>query len=507
MARKKTKLFNFRFYVAAALLTAAGILCAVYTELYISILIGAGLTVLLLFLRKKRVFFIGFFVVGMLLTTIHIGVYKAKPDIDISYAYIEGTVDELVVDTGSDKISLSINNLVLDGEKLSGRAYVSVSREAFTEEIRQGDAVAFYGSIKKYFLNPKQSFSVGYYLKKRYYSVSVLTVVSVERDATARTIGARFRQKVYETLREKMSDVSAGTAYALLFGDSSDMTDEASAAYKDAGLSHIFAVSGLHFGFLFALIVFIFDKLKFKKQPYRGLATAAVFLSFAALCGFSASVTRALIMISVILIAEISGRKYDKLNALAFAAFVIFLINPLFLLDVGFELSFSAVLGIVLFVPILNRFFAWLCTRRKLPLLLEKTVKRVGSSFSVTLSANLCIFPFLCKYFGGMPIVTFLSNQVAVPIISLLFPFLLIVSFLSAALPFLTPLLGLANAVLGGLTSAVELLTQSQTFFLSAKFGAVTSVLFYCVLIYLSDLYLGKRLSIMKRMRRKRREE
>jgi competence protein ComEC len=412
---------------------------------------------------------------------------------------IEGTVDSFVDETQYGE-SFYISDLRVDGKRLSGSAHVPVVFGGADGEIKQGKRIVFKGDISKRYLNPKSSFSVSFYTSRRFYSAKPLSVITVKDGVFG---AAAFRQNVYDGMSKFMSKSDAGTAYALIFGDNKGMDDESVAAFKSTGLTHIFAVSGLHYGFLFTLSAFILDKLKFKRQPYKNILIFGIFIAFAFVCGFSPSIMRSVIMITVYMYAESIGRKRDALNTLCFAAVIILIINPLYLFDIGFELSLFAVLGITLFYRKLRESFSRLTDKlesKKVAMkFVIKIIKSLVDTVCVGISANIGVFPLICFYFGGLPIISILSNVIVVPVVSVLFPFVLVVSVLGFFLPNLYALFSISDAIIDAVNKIVGVMAKADIY-LNVPFGDNAAaawfliLLYYFALIYFSDIYRGPRL-------------
>ena len=425
-------------------------------------------------------------------------------------ALIEGTVDALPVRSGG-KIKLIVKNITVDGEKFKGRAYASLSADC-DYGIGQG-AVLLYGDFFGRELGLSAAgIRVYDYNDRIYYDINASSVDYIKRVFDP---AARFRDAVYTGMTRYMPGDTAGIAYALLFGDKSEFDAAAIRTYEKTGLLHLFAVSGLHIGFLYALLNFILGKMKIR-GGVKNAALCAVFAVYAYLCDFSPSVMRASIMIAVALLAKLSGRRNDPLNTLCFAAVIILAINPLFIFDVGFLLSFSTVFGIVTFYKKIN-----LCFLRGTAKLLNAGAKRrrgerkaennrdskrlpklavsVINAFSITLCANLGAFPLLCLYFNGVPLSAIPANLIVVPIVSVLFPFTLLTAVLGVPLRFVHILFAVTDRVIFLLNGIVELLSGISVGFY-INFNAFSAFLYYLFLIYLSDFYMGKRLNVKKRI-------
>ncbi|MDR2047411.1 MAG: ComEC/Rec2 family competence protein [Clostridiales bacterium] len=532
--RKKIKIFNGRFYAAAALLLSAGIFLAVYANAF---LIAAAGFFLFLVLGGRRKLFLIFFIIGAAYVPIALGVYESKHNETRPNASIEGVIDSLISENASG-VSFYINGLKVDGERYNGRARVVMSDKTIADgALEQGLAVRFTGEISKYNLYPKVNFSMHAYNRGCYYGVKPVSDVSVSKsDFGGAAVAAAFRRSVYSGLNAYLSAENAGVAYALMFGDRTDITDDVASAYKNAGLMHVFAVSGLHFGFLFAFLAGIFRRLKLKNRTVRNILTFLIFLAFAYVCGFSPSVMRSVIMITVYSYAAASGRKNDRLNSLSFAAVLILLINPFFLFDLGFVLSFTAVLGLALFTRkiggvmtviengLMTKIFPDYrkeLKRADTPRAVRTAKKLNGAiknSLVMTFSANVGVFPVMCAYFGGIPLAAFAANIIVVPAVSVLFPYLLAASVIGVLFPPLQALLAPTDFVIGAVNAFTNLFSQNAFLageglaaFVSARFGEhapfVFSLLYYASLLYLSDVYIGPRLGIIRKLKALKRNE
>ena len=141
---------------------------------------------------------------------------------------------------------------------------------------------------------------------------------------------------------------------ALLLGQRQDISKELTANYSKAGAIHILAVSGLHVGIILWMLSFVLKPLeRFKKGKVIKLVLVVLFLwFFAVLAGMSASVTRAVTMFSAIAIGQFFNKRNAIEQSLIFSMFLLLLLKPLFLFDVGFQLSYLAVFGIIWVQPV-----------------------------------------------------------------------------------------------------------------------------------------------------------
>lgn len=212
---------------------------------------------------------------------------------------------------------------------------------------------------------------------------------------------------------------------ALTLGYKSELSDNIQEAFRASGTAHVLAVSGLHVGIIYAII---FSLLSFlgnsgKKNTLKQILIILCLWGYAFLAGLPVSVIRATIMLTIFCGANAFHRKGFSYNTLAIAAFFILLYNPMSLFEVGFQMSFAAVFAILFFKPKMDKLF----THR------NKISKAIGNMFTVTLSAQLGVFPLVLYYFGTFPTYFFITNLIIVPLIGILVYSLLPVLIFSAA--------------------------------------------------------------------------
>ncbi|HEV7333430.1 MAG TPA: ComEC/Rec2 family competence protein [Flavisolibacter sp.] len=238
----------------------------------------------------------------------------------------------------------------------------------------------------------------------------------------------RSRSWVVATLKKYIpGEKEQGLAEALLIGYKDDLDKNLVQAYSNTGVVHIIAISGLHLGIIYAILLLLTKPMK----RYRHLWLPRLLLVLGSLWGFSIlagagpSVLRSALMFSLIAIGESTSKKTNIFNTLSFSAFVLLCINPFWLWDVGFQLSYAAVLSIVLFFrPVYN----WFHFSNKL---IDFTWKLTA----VTIAAQILTLPISIYHFHQMPLLFLVTNFIAVPLSSLI----LMGEILLCALYFLSP--------------------------------------------------------------------
>lgn len=239
-----------------------------------------------------------------------------------------------------------------------------------------------------------------------------------ESEPLWRDLPGVWRQKCLDILDRALPEDAAGFVKALLLAYKVDLTYEQSADFSVTGISHIVAVSGLHVSILFALVY----QAAGKRRYLTALIGIPCVLVFAAMAGFTPSVTRAAIMQILMMLALVFNREYDPPTALAFAALVLMIANPLVIASVGFQLSFASVAGIFLFAGKIRQ---WILDRLPEPKKKKSIPARLrrwlAGSISVTLSATVMTTPLVAYYYGVVSLVGILTNLLVLPVISGIF--------------------------------------------------------------------------------------
>ena len=209
-------------------------------------------------------------------------------------------------------------------------------------------------------LNPNQ-FNYKSYLEKQYvYHQIFVTNPSLLKLSSNRYTVFGFADQLRETINEKLKQHrfkpdELAIINALLLGQRQDISEDIYNSYIRAGAIHILAVSGLHVGIVLLLLNFSFKPIEYIKngKVIKVVLILLILWGFAIVAGLSASVTRAVTMFSIVGIAMHWKRPTNVYNTLGISMFLLLLFKPMFLFDVGFQLSYLAVLSIVLIQPIL----------------------------------------------------------------------------------------------------------------------------------------------------------
>jgi competence protein ComEC len=199
---------------------------------------------------------------------------------------------------------------------------------------------------------------------------------------------------------------------AVTLGYTNDLQPDLRSGYAAAGVMHILALSGLHIGIVYVVFAFLLGFLN-KTQRQRVIKSLIIILSlwaFAFLTGLSASVIRATLMFTFVTVATCFERKSQIYNTIFMSMLVMLLVNPNYLYNVGYQLSYSAVLSIIFFKPLLDKIYK--------PT--NKFTRFAWITFSVSLAAQIGTTPFTLYYFQQFPNYFLISNFIAIPIVTLI---------------------------------------------------------------------------------------
>ena len=218
-----------------------------------------------------------------------------------------------------------------------------------------------------------------------------------------------LQEKVLAALRGYIKPVKElGLAEALLIGYKDDLDKTLVQSYSNTGVVHIIAISGLHLGLIYWLLFKLFQPLQKRKkiQWLRPLLVITGLWIFTFLAGAQPSVLRSALMFTCIAAAESLSRKTSMYNTLSLSAFILLCYNPFWLWDVGFQLSYAAVISIVIFGrPFYNIF----CFNNRI-------IDQIWKLNSITIAAQLLTLPLCLFYFHQFPNYFLLTNLVAVPL-------------------------------------------------------------------------------------------
>lgn len=314
---------------------------------------------------------------------------------------------------------------VYDGRALNPLSHPSnvlvyFPKDSASATLRRGDVLQVYTQLAPPVNNGNPfEFDYARYLRDRgiaatgYVAAGKWQRVGHEVARTFRQRAHDCRHQVVELYRRLgFSTDERAVLSALTVGAKDELSPSIAETYSVAGVSHVLALSGLHIGLIYALLWFLFAPLWQRWQsikPLLLLVLLAVLWAYAFVTGLSSSVVRSVVMFSLLALGSFQYEKPLTLNTLAVTAFVMLLYRPSWLFDVGFQLSFVAVVAILVFQP---RIYAiWRPSRRWL--------RYLWGLITVSMAAQLGTAPLVMLYFSRYSTHFLLANLWAVPMVTL----------------------------------------------------------------------------------------
>lgn len=291
--------------------------------------------------------------------------------------------------------------------------------------------------------------------------------------------------RAYSTnvIHERLDPAAASIVQAMVLGDKSELSAEVRNSFSNAGVMHVLAVSGLHVGIVMFLILFVFEKVFPRFGKGRSLFVVLILTWFyCALTGFSPSVLRATLMFSILLSARFFKRESNNYNALAFSAFILLLVNPLYIYDIGFQLSYLAMLGIFMFyskVEQLVHFDFWL-------------IQKAWQGTAVGIAAQIMTVPLTLYYFHQFPNYFMFSN-LGVMLFAGIILSLGIVVLLFSKIPWLNTVLGWLLGISVFCLLQFIVFIEQLPYSVATGFSLSLSVVFVLYLLILAAMLFWKR--------------
>jgi competence protein ComEC len=304
--------------------------------------------------------------------------------------------------------------------KASGKILLYFQKDSIVQHLHYGKQLLLFKALQpvKNTGNPGcfdyqryctfQGISYQVYLKQGEY-----VALKIENENLFRKYLFSTREKIAALLKKYIPGTKeAGLAEAMLIGYKEDLDKNLVQSYSNTGVVHIIAISGLHLGLIYWLLMLLCKPLSHYKtgriiQPI--LIIAGLWL-FSGIAGGSPSVLRSAVMFTCIVIGACINRKTSIFNSLAASAFILLCLNPTWLWDAGFQLSYAAVLSLAVFYkPIYNLLF-----------IANKLLDIIWKSICVTLAAQILTVPVSVYHFHQFPNLFLIANLLAVPLSSLI---------------------------------------------------------------------------------------
>lgn len=381
-------------------------------------------------------------------------------------------------------------------QRVNRKVLAYMEPTAAVGSLQVGDAICFRGKVM-----PPRNFAEDRDFDYARYVVmqgAAGTVYLPERDwvkvaggmLSVRERMMRFRDTLQEKyMRPLFDDEAFGVLSALTLGDKSSLDKAVRDAYTNAGAAHVLALSGMHVGVIYGMLSFVLHGL-FRRRGMRWLrelVTIAVLWLFALMVGMSASVVRAVTMCTLYVVARwVADDTSSSLHVLSLTALLMLLVQPLYVFDVGFQLSFTAMLSILWLGPYMEIFY------RRYDLCPVLTY--FFGIVSISLVAQIGVLPLLLHHFGTFPSYFMVTNLVVVPLLSVVLLLALVWwALLLTGIPLAHPLAVLLHDVICWTNDALANIAQWPGAVIRVDEFGVWKVFFSYLFVLFAGLFVIKK--------------
>ena len=363
------------------------------------------------------------------------------------------------------------------------------------DSIRYADVIDFYGRLQ----TPSEGSTFSYrdYLATQ----GIYSYLNYPRYQVIRRLSGNlfkififaFRDRAYQKINQFYTQPEASLLSGILLGIETDIPEDVEEAFQVTGTTHIIAISGFNIAIITGLFMFLARRVT--RNRWKALIIAIIGICiYTTMVGGQASVVRAAIMGSIGLLGKQIGRPQSGVNSLAITAAIMSLFNPLILWDVGFQLSFAATIGLILYAEPLQTSFEDI-TKNILPEnVLQRISGPVGEFFLFTIAAQITTMPIIAYHFHQFSSYSLLTNFLILPAQ----PMIMILGGLSVLTGLVLPPIGqlLSYGAWVFLTYTIRMVSWVSTFpgslITPGEINLIWIVLYY-VILFVITLYLIER--------------
>lgn len=332
-----------------------------------------------------------------------------------------GSIEDISLKS-EDKFTLTVNTDSVTANAEGYKSKLKLLVKVFTDTSAEYDvydslSIGQIVKIKGTLFKPKGKwnpfeFDYNQYLR----SINIPAILNVYKSEDIQIIDCSInfwghinflRRSIDNTIHTIFSPQTAGLLRGLLLAERSEIDYNLRTNFVNTGVIHVLAVSGLHVGFILLIFLFLFGRCNIY---VKYIFTILGLIFFLVITGMPVSVVRATLMAVISIISMLSGRKYNLINSILFAALIILIVNPNQLFQAGFQLSFSAVLSIIYVYPVLSK--------RIVRVIKNKYLRKVILFFAVSFAAQIGTLPFTLFYFHKLSLAALFANLLVIPAIA-----------------------------------------------------------------------------------------
>lgn len=368
------------------------------------------------------------FLLGILISTSNNSILTSYIGKNIEF---EAIVDE-VIDTTTEN-----GRYIIKVDKLNGK-FIKSEKVMLSiisnKDLKLGDKINIIGILKEPMANTNPKL---YNYKLNLMSQKIFTTITIKNYGLKNIthepsfryrVKSSFTNKVENLFNPYLNERNSELITSIILGNSSYINEDNLILYRELGLAHILAVSGLHIGIISGFLIFIFSRLGIKRR-INVMISLSIIWCYGFLIGYPPSILRASIMFSLLFYSTVVHEPYDSINTLSIACFILLILNPYYLFNLGFQLSFGAAFSIVYFTPFIKIWF-------------YPYKSKLTNTLAALLAVNIGLFPIQAYYFNKVGLLAILANLILIPIFSISLILGLIMLICSYTLSFINIIIG-----------------------------------------------------------------
>ena len=433
--------------------------------------------------NKKWIVFLSFVLIGCIYINVLDNNYEAK------YANISEKVSikAIIISEPVDKdykktYTIKVEEINGDKKYKNTKLLLDIKKSELKEEPEFGDEIEIIGELKK----PNgarnyKGFDYKQYLKSKKIYATVSSenykIISKNKIDIISKVIICLQNNMKSNIKKILNEEKISLFIGILIGDREAISEQTEDNFKKSNLTHMLAVSGSHITYIINALAMLLGKTSKRTSK---IFTIIILIFFMALTGFTFSVIRACIMGILVLLASLMYRKPDTINNLGISSFIILLFNPYAISDAGFLLSYGGTIGIVLLGDKIEN--AIYKEENKNKNIINKIIKYIIISFSITLSANLIIIPIMAYNFSTVSFTFWISNILAAPIMEIATIFGFIIYFISI---FFIPLAKFLGIFLNLLLYLLLKIAEVSSLIPGSSIYIKTPYIIECIIYYL----------------------
>lgn len=390
----------------------AGIIFSDYIQVNSFILLGLMITTLffsILLLYKNKSNFYSYLILFFLIGSLNVSINRnsqLENYIDKRHDYI-GIVHEIEeVEDGISKYIIKINSV--DNSAINEKIVLNVLG---VKELSLGDTIFFNGILKSPLTNtnPKLFNYKLHLLTEKIYTTMTIKDYSINKikdnENYLYVLKNKFSNDVINLFNKYLTDKNSNFLTGIILGKSKFIDEEELLKFRELGLAHLLAVSGLHIGIIAGFLIYLLSHLGINRR-INIILTICTIWAYGIIIGAPASAMRACLMFTILFYSQIIHEPYDVINSIVASMVISLIINPYWIYNIGFQLSYVATISIVSFTPKIKSIFYPLKSN-------------IISAISTILAVNIGLLPIQSYYFNEIQLIGIISNIVAIPLLTI----------------------------------------------------------------------------------------